>query len=81
MKLILSMLFVSLLFTSVSFATTGINGGAVSSGENPSAQVDPASDDSGCSFAQTSVPEPGALTLLIIGGIGVLARHRRRRSR
>ena len=78
MKRILSMLFVSLLFASASLAIADTSG---SSGENLSSQVDSAHDDSNISDVQTSVPEPATLTLLIIGGIGVLARHRRRRSR
>ncbi len=81
MKHILSILLISLFFLPLSSTPAGINDSTISSGENPSVQVDPASDDSNCSFAQTSVPEPGVLTLLIIGGIGVLTRHARRRSR
>ncbi|MCK4625455.1 MAG: PEP-CTERM sorting domain-containing protein [Phycisphaerae bacterium] len=81
MKRILSVLIISLFFLPLSSAPADINSGTVPSGKNLSIQVDPKADDSDGSFAQASVPEPGALTLLIIGGIGVLARHKRRRSR
>ena len=81
MKRILSVFIISLFLLPLASASAGINSPTISSSENSSVQVDPASDDSDCSFARTSVPEPGTLALLIIGGIGVIARHRRRRSR
>ena len=81
MKRILSVLFISLFFLPLSSAPADINGPIISSSENLSVQVDPVSDDSDFSFAQTPVPEPGVLALLLIGGISVLVRYNRRRSR
>ena len=51
------------------------------SGGNLFIEIDLAYENSDFSLVQNPTPEPGAAVLLILGGFGILVRHRRRRLR